>query len=113
MIATNKMRFFSGRDIQFMPPPAPPDFEAPDLPPGSIVVLHSAYPPWTEPMLVRAYQCWRVAEIPDSLLLPLFPDIMERPGTAQNPTAWIYRYEPQHFWTSIWRIDSKRVQPPE
>jgi len=58
-------------------------------------------------LLVRRYQCKRMFET-RSRIVPLFPDIMERPGTAQNPTAWHWRYEPQDFYTTIWRIEKHR-----
>lgn len=104
IIATNKIRFFSGREVTFLPPPG----AAPtDLPPGSLVCLHSAYPYWGEEDIVRLYRGKRVFEA-DTEILPLFPDIMEAPGTAQNPLAWMHRYRRQHFWTSIWLIEGKR-----
>jgi len=106
LIATNKIRFFSDRDVKFFPPPSMAG-GIPDLPPGSLVCLHSTYPFWTEEMFVRAYVGRRLFEA-DVEILPLFPDIMEQPGTAQNPTAWFYRYQPQHFWTTIWVVDRKR-----
>jgi hypothetical protein len=104
IIATNKIRFFSDREVTFLPPPAA---MTSDIPPGSFVCLHSAYPYWGEEDIVRLYRGSRVFEA-DSEILPLFPDIMETPGTAQNPLAWMHRYRPQHFWTSIWLIEGKR-----
>jgi hypothetical protein len=105
-IATNKIRFFSGRDVKFLPPPGMPGADAPE--PGALICMHSAYPFWTEEMFIRTYRGRRVFEA-DSEILPLFPDIMEARGTAQNPAAWMHRYAPQHFWTVIWRVDEGRA----
>ena len=39
-----------------------------------------------------------------SWVVPLLPDIMERPGTHQNPMAWMLRYRKQHFRTTIHEV---------
>lgn len=108
LIATNKIRFYSGREVRYLFDVQTGAISTGTLPPGALVCVHSAYgPPDLEALLQSAYECRQVFEVRSSLI-PLFPDIMERPGTAQNPTAWIFRFERQRFRTAIWRIEGPR-----
>jgi hypothetical protein len=77
---------------------------------GSVVVLHSAYGgragvAFLETILSRRY---KLKPVPggyfESRIVPLFPDIMQEPGTHQNPLAWGLRYQPQEFQTRLYVI---------
>jgi hypothetical protein len=77
---------------------------------GSVVALHSAYGgpasmAFLEALLSRRY---KLRAMPDgyfeSRIVPLFPDIMQEPGTHQNPLAWTLRYQPQRFQTRLYLV---------
>ena len=82
----------------------------PRMEPGSVVALHSAYGgragvAFLETILSRRY---KLKPVPggyfESRIVPLFPDIMQEPGTHQNPLAWGLRYQPQEFQTRLYVI---------
>ena len=74
----------------------------------SYVVLHSAYGGMTSYQgAVRALESIydvRIEEVFGAWIIPLLPDIMEEPGTHQNPAAWFFRYRRQEFETVILQI---------
>jgi 4-amino-4-deoxy-L-arabinose transferase-like glycosyltransferase len=82
----------------------------PRMEPGSVVALHSAYGgpagmAFLEALLSRRY---KLKPVPggyfESRIVPLFPDIMQEPGTHQNPLAWGLRYQPQEFQTRLYVV---------
>lgn len=97
------------------------------LQPGDYVCLHSGYgglnlaPLLAEhlrfgrfgrqiEMLSRHYELEEVGVF-GSELIALLPDIMENPDSHQNPAAWFFRYQPQRFRSTVFRIKSVRSQP--
>jgi len=108
-IATNKIRFFSGRAVEYFDPAGQTGAPSPAaLRPGDLVCLHSVYPsPAAERWMREGWNVEPVFEA-QSVIVPLLPDIMAQPGTAQNPTAWMWRYTPQAFSTTIWRVKGPR-----
>ena len=104
-ITGNKLSFWSKRRINFID-------NLKGLPPSSILVLHSAYGGMknyqeTKKMLLHYYNL-KVLRTFNSELVPLLPEVMEEPFAHQNPTAWVFRYIPQHFETTIYEIISKK-----
>ncbi|MFH0795237.1 MAG: hypothetical protein V2A74_14530, partial [bacterium] len=100
-----KLSFWSGRGVQFLPQES---FSRPILPPGSYVVLHSAYGGMASykaalQALESIYDV-RIEEVFGAWIIPLLPDIMEDPWTHQNPAAWFFRYRVQEFETVICQI---------
>jgi hypothetical protein len=92
-----KLIYWSGRRVEplaLMPTPPPP---------GSYVVLSSAYGGpeaynRTLAQLTGQMGGEVVAGPFESWLVPLLPDIMQSPQFGhQSPMAWIYRYLPQQF----------------
>lgn len=82
------------------------------LEPGSLVLLSSAYgAEMQRERLAFFYELEELARY-QSIVIPIFPDIMSIPGTAQNPSAWLYRYTPQEFETTVWQVTGIRRQAP-
>jgi hypothetical protein len=120
-IAANKVAFYARSEAKFLNESyVPPGALAGNLaavpsmtiPPGTILVLSSSYGlEEYEAYLRRRYRLVPVGEgegapgVYGSSLLPLFPDIMERPGVAQNPLAWMFRLEWQSFATVVYRVE--------
>ncbi len=99
-----KLAFWSGNKINMVK-----DYR--NLPPGSILVLHSAYGGRTnfidtQNNLANLYRL-KVLKRFESKIIPLLPEIMEEPGTHQNPAAWIFRYRQQKFETVVYEIIDK------
>lgn len=109
-IAANKVEFYLKREATYLGG----EF-APSLPEGAVLILSSAYP---APDL-RQYRLepLQAADEPDAnpfhaSLLPLLPDIMEQPMTAQNPLAWNFRYSFQRFTTTVYVVRGVRQSAP-
>ncbi|MFP4379128.1 MAG: ArnT family glycosyltransferase [Candidatus Sumerlaeia bacterium] len=90
------------------------EMRVPAMPTGSILALHSAYGGFenlnfVEQLLASRYS---LRPLPDAVfratLVPLLPDIMQEPGTHQNPMAWFFRYQPQRFETRLYLVGPKR-----
>jgi hypothetical protein len=109
-----KLAFASGHPALMIPELAGSDSTT--LPPekrmlpGSIVVVHSAYGGLImyNRMLAFLRQSYNLKELTSgpfySAIVPLYPDIMEEPGTHQSPVAWGFRYYPQRFKTQVFQI---------
>jgi len=102
-IVCPKMRFWSGRPVEF--------FQGQPLPADSILVLHTAYGGSAgmdkiHRYLVRNYRLIMLAEF-EASILPLLPDIMGEPISHQNPLAWVFRYQPQTTITSIYQVEPR------
>ena len=78
---------------------------------GDIIVLSNAYPPGG----LENYRRMRdelIQRLPARMLhrpfgrfaWPLLPDIMQEPGTAQNPLGWYLRYQRQYFETTVLEV---------
>ncbi len=120
LIAGRKVAFYAKRKVQFLGPGyISADFTKPpvkQLPKGTLLVISSAYNgPYYEEYLNRYYRLSVVVDPEDetanpfhAAILPLFPDIMSTPGTAQNPSAWLWRYNWQQFTTTVYRVEGPR-----
>jgi hypothetical protein len=81
-----------------------------NIPRGAYVVLSSAYggPEFfraAEAQLKRQFRAEVVAGPFESEIVPLLPDVMEAPRFGhQSPMAWIYRFAPQRFRTTIYQL---------
>lgn len=123
-IAGNKVAFFSKREAVYLnenfipadpfrqgnsgPVPRKPVKE---LPSGSIVVLSDIYGgDFHRRYLGQIYDLELVGDPHTASILPLMPDIMsaDSPGGAQNPMAWLFRYNWQVFRTNVYRIEGRR-----
>lgn len=125
LIAANKVEFYLGREAsylggEYVPSVSPSQPPPRRLPEGAIVILSSAYGAdyqlaylqrWhrLEPLVVEGEAD---ANPFRASLLPLLPDIMEQPGTAQNPLAWNFRYSWQHFSTAVYVVRGVRQPSP-
>ena len=109
-----KLSYTAGREARLVPLP---EFGSPAagerMAPGSVVALHSAYAGGLQGLAAQArflqekynYNLEPVAGgVFESSIVPLLPDIMEVPGTHQNPLAWFFRYQPQHFQTRLFLV---------
>lgn len=105
-ITANKVRLHAGGTVEYI------DMDVytgrSQLRPGDLLVMSSAY--GAREQLAMLGQRYRLEELgqESAVVTPIFADIMERPGTAQNPLAWMFRYEHQHFTTSVWRVIGPR-----
>lgn len=104
-ITGTKLAFWSGKRVELIG-------DINKLPANSMLVLHSGYggmSAYIETLnyLLQAYEIKKIASF-EASLVPLLPDIMEEPGTHQNPAAWVFRYIPQHFETSVFAVISKK-----
>ncbi len=96
-----KMRYWSGRDVR-------PYEGRQKLPAGAVLCLTSAYGG------ITAFEQYKIRRLPryqpellaafGARIVPLLPDVMQEPGTHQNPLALTFRYTPQHFRTEIYLI---------
>lgn len=128
LIAATKVRHYAGRPVDFLSMDYLDmgkvaayldggELRAPvsEMAPGSVVVLSDTYGGRAQyAYLVQFYEM-RLVEPPvgfsnpeTARLMPILPDIMSRPGVAQNPLAWTFRYEWQDFSTSVYRVEGKR-----
>lgn len=106
-IPTPKVEFWTGRDrVHVLGGAVQPK-------PGDYIILPSMYGGlgrggWTQyqqvkrelSMLLPAKELQRFAYIS----YPLFPDLMEEPGTHVNPLAWHLRYMRQNFETTVLEV---------
>lgn len=104
-ITGTKLAFWSGKDIHTIN-----NYRT--LPSDSILVIHSVYGGMTAYLellkyLPMIYEIKPLAKF-NTWIIPLFPDVMEEPTTHQNPMAWVFRYIPQNFETTVFEIKSKR-----
>ena len=120
-IAADKVAFFARHpatflDESYIPNPSmPPQGSSPrfgvastKIPPGSILVLASAYGgEYYEQYLSTQYRLTPLHEPFQSALLPLLPDIMAQSG-SQTPAAWLFRYNWQYFYTTVYRVEGPR-----
>ncbi|MBX3729901.1 MAG: glycosyltransferase family 39 protein [Candidatus Sumerlaeia bacterium] len=124
-LGARKVEFFSGRSATFLnetympnPPfrlsssgeriPRPP---AKRLAVGDLIILSDVYNAAVyEDYLRSFYRLEEVHEPFQASLLPLLPDNMsiEYPMTGQNPLAWVFRYDWQHFVTRVYRVEALR-----
>ena len=107
-IVAAKLPFWSGIQTVL------PLFENYNLPDDSYVVLHSSYGGMYQYLklqddLIRNYKVRKIEEF-DDWIVPLFPDVMENPGTHQNPAAWFMRYHEQNFKTSIYFVEHPKIR---
>ncbi|MCX7049507.1 MAG: glycosyltransferase family 39 protein [Candidatus Sumerlaeota bacterium] len=105
-----KMRHWSARPVQFWYWD-PQKGETGPLPAGAIVCIHNIYGNGlfaaTMRQIQEHYQYESLEQFEDQVI-PLLDDVMEFPGTQQNPIAWVYRYQPQIFRTAIVKIIGKK-----
>lgn len=101
-IAGDKVRFFAkGRAVLHLS-------QAQPLRAGDVLVLLDVLGgERTAAQLSDRYALEPIGET-HAAVLPYFPEIMARPGVAQNPLAWFYRYEMQHFTTRVYRVRAVR-----
>ncbi|MCB2156985.1 glycosyltransferase family 39 protein [bacterium] len=120
-IAADKVAFFAKRPASYLGPYVPNRTVQSDafgaryqepakrIPDGSILVLSSAYgASYYEDYLSSQYELVPLHEPFQSTLMPFLPDIMSQPGTAQNPAAWLFRYDWQKFYTTVYRVEGPR-----
>lgn len=112
-----KVAFAAKHPAMLVPEVASPEARAhidlSRMPSGSVVVLSSAYAGGLQGLqmqiqVLREKYGYDLQPLPNALfestLVPLLPDIMEEPGTHQNPLAWLLRYVPQHFQTEVFVV---------
>jgi 4-amino-4-deoxy-L-arabinose transferase-like glycosyltransferase len=96
-----KSSFWSGREVKYL------GLEEPQ--PGDLIVISSYY------CGVEGYKQLRASLVSQlgakeisrpfaRFALPLMTDIMQEPGTAQSPLAWIYRYQRQYFESAVLEV---------
>jgi hypothetical protein len=116
-----KLAYASGHSAEIIPElrqSAPGGPLPAPMPVGSILALHSAYggPEKQRYLFGMLAQRYVLTPIPngvfESWLVPLLPDIMEDPGTHQNPLAWMLRYRKQSFRTDLYRVEGYRPTAP-
>jgi hypothetical protein len=105
-IVANKVAFFARRHVEFL------DLEYYEgripLQPGDILVMSDLYGRDLQvPALANRYRLEPLAQFSASVI-PVFPDMMSIPGTNQNPAAFLYRYTPQNFSTTVFRVEGLR-----
>jgi 4-amino-4-deoxy-L-arabinose transferase-like glycosyltransferase len=106
VIAGDKVRFFApGREVLLL---AEMRGGRTILKPGDVIVLSGAYGAEQVLMQLQGRANLEFLAEEKAVVLPVFPDIMARPGTAQNPSAFVFRYEPQPFSSTVWRVVSAR-----
>lgn len=104
-----KMKYWSKKDIHFISEINNPIYNGKE----AYLVLHSAYGGSSnlghfvgEIKKSESSSFQHVIEF-RSDLVPLLTDIMEEPGTHQNPLAFVFRYNRQSFKTVIYKITLK------
>lgn len=101
-IAGDKVAFFARRDATFI---SEPYYEGRlSFQPGDILVMSSAYGANQQMEFFQSRYELELLDVQESVITPVFPDLMSIPGTGQSPFAWFYRYTPQHFETQVWRV---------
>lgn len=128
LIAAVKVRFYAGRPVDYLgvdyldPMKVQAYFAGAErhppvseMPAGAIVVLSDTYGAQSQYAYLAQYYDLRAVQPPPghsnpetARLMPILPEIMERPGVAQNPLAWMFRYEWQNFATTVYRVEGKR-----
>lgn len=98
-----KVRFWTGREAKLLTPERfndPNGFGDNDLIIWSSAYGgHEAYQGLTR-HLMNAHGFFPVKDY-STTIVPILPDIMEMPGTSQNPIALAFRYHPQEFFTVV------------
>lgn len=106
VIAGDKVRFFApGREVLLL---AEMRGGRTILKAGDVIVLSDAYGADQILLQLQGRANLELLAEEKGVVLPVFPDIMSRPGTAQNPSAFVFRYEPQPFESTVWRVVSAR-----
>lgn len=111
-----KLAYGAGRPVKLLPELRQ---NAQPMPPGALVVLHSCYGGLAQQkaLVERLQQSYRLQPLPEGTfsarLIPLLPDIMQEPGTHQNPLAWGLRYQPQYFRTLLFLVKGYRNATPQ
>lgn len=98
-----KVRFWSGREVKLLTPEmihTPGALTGEDL-----IIWSSAYGgydgyQYVMTRLMQDHGFFPAKEF-NSVIVPMLPDIMEMPGTSQNPIALAFRYHPQEFFTVV------------
>lgn len=103
-ITAPKLRYFSRHAIYYLSD----EYYSRDLPleSGDILVMSSRHNGDAQLAVLSRYYTIEEIKRFESVVTPVFPDIMAIPGTDQSALAWMYRYVPQDFHTSIVRIKS-------
>ncbi|CAN5292850.1 hypothetical protein BH09SUM1_BH09SUM1_08820 [soil metagenome] len=105
-IVSNKADFFARMNVFYLDDQYYTDKQP--LRAGDLLIMSDAYGgPMQVEALSHLYQLEQAATF-SSTITPIFPDIMAPPNTAQNPGAWLQRYQPQTFTTTIWRVTVAR-----
>lgn len=111
-----KMTFWSGRRVEPLAKYLQPSMLGigeVSIPAGTVLVLSTAYLGDAGFEALRGYLTSRyhirVVASFDSMVVPLHDDIMETPGTSQNPIGWVYRYTPQSFSTQVLVAERSRT----
>lgn len=123
-IAADKVAFFAGRPARYLDEsyvPLQPRRVRADgtvrvrrpaafMEPGDIVVLSDLYgADYYLGYLLEYYVLSQVSDEPfTASVLPLLPDVMSTPGTNQNPSWWLHRYDWQVARTQVFRVESLR-----
>lgn len=105
-IAADKVAFFAKRDAAYIDERYYDGRAA--FEPGDILVMASIYGAEQQMAALHSRYELELLDVEESVVTPVFPDLMSIPGTAQNPFAWFYRYTPQHFETQVWRVERGR-----
>jgi len=101
-----KDKFWSGRKVELLSD----DYIFGDkfLPGGSYLCLHSAYGGLNNfgALLLALKKRYALEEIysTQSMIYPIFPDIMQEPYFHQNPLALTVKYTKQTFYSYVFRI---------
>ncbi len=109
-IAGDKVAYYLRDEVTFLGPEYYQFDER--IPNGSFLVMSSAYGAGQQLERLSFFYEMEHLETFQSVVIPVFADIMSTPGTAQNPLAWHYRYIPQEFETSVWRVTGTRRPAP-
>lgn len=128
MIAATKVAYYAGLPVDYLgvdyiDPEKVAGYLAGDeprrpvsaMPDGAVVVLIDVYNGPAQYRYLSQFYRLRLVDPPaghtnpeTARLMPILPDIMSRPGVAQNPLAWTFRYEWQDFQTAVYRVEGKR-----
>ena len=119
-IAALKASFFSGQDVEYLEQQFLTGQRRLDE--GDIVMISSRSDPGGElvrmlsqthnlELLTHEDQDGSEREFFISILTPVFPDLMENRSLEQSPMAWLYRYQPQTFYTRVYRVASNQGGP--
>lgn len=108
-IAADKVAFFAKKDTVFLDEDFYTGWKS--LEAGDYLVMSAIYGGDQQVEFFRErYELELVGSF-QSRIIPVFPDLMTIPGTAQSPAAWLYRYHPQVFRTDVWRVNRERGMP--